>query len=109
MSDFARNTTRRNRGRWLRVTGGLFIDLLDWRQALQRYTRHFTMKLRHQHAGILASCSAVEEHPDGSEIFAAEDLLWDYEGDDIVITVARDYLRPNRSVTLRWDVQRAAT
>lgn len=90
-------------------TGGLFKELLYWRQSLQRYTRHFTFRVRHQDAGTLTSCSAVEEHPDGSESFAAEDLLWDYEGDDIVITVARDYLRPNQSVTLRWDVQRAAS
>jgi hypothetical protein len=90
-------------------TGGMFKELLYWRQSLQRYTRHFTIKLRHQGAGTLTSCSAVEEHPDGSESFAAEDLLWDYDGDDIVITVARDYLRPNQCVTLRWDIQRAAS
>jgi hypothetical protein len=90
-------------------TGGQFRELLYWRQSLQRYTRHFTVRLRHEGAGTLTSCSAVEEHPDGSESFAAEDLLWDYEGDDIVITVARDYLRPNQCVTLRWDVQRAAS
>lgn len=90
-------------------TGGLFKELLYWRQSLQRFTRHFTLRVRHQGAGTLANCSAVEEQADGSESFAAEDLLWDYEGDDIVITMARDYLRPNQCVTLRWDVQRAAS
>ena len=90
-------------------SGGLFKEQLYWRQSLQRFTRHLTLKLRHQGAGILTTCSAVEEHPDGSESFAAEDLLWDYEGDDIVITVARNYLHPNQCVTLRWDVQRATS
>lgn len=90
-------------------TGGVFKDLLYWRQSLQRFTRHLTFRVRHRGAGILTTCSAVEEHPDGSESFAAEDLLWDYEGDDIVITVGRNYLHPNQCVTLRWDVQRATS
>jgi hypothetical protein len=89
--------------------GGQFRELLYWRQSLQRYTRHFTIRLRHRGAGTLTSCSAVEEHPDGSESFALEDLIWDYDGDDIVMTVTRDYLRPNQCVTLRWDVHRAAS
>ncbi|GAA4718840.1 hypothetical protein [Phytohabitans rumicis] len=87
--------------------GGQFLEQLYWRQSIQRYTRHLTVRVRHREAGVLGQCSAVEERPDGSESFASEDLLWDYEGNDIVMTVTRDYLRPNQSVTLRWDVDRA--
>ncbi len=92
-----------------RCEGGQFRDMLYWRQSIQRYTRHFTMSIRHRGAGSLASCSAVEEHADGSETFASEDLLWDYEGDDIVFTLTRNYLRPGQSVTLRWDIERATS
>ncbi|MDQ7910206.1 hypothetical protein RB614_37495 [Phytohabitans sp. ZYX-F-186] len=87
--------------------GGQFLDQLYWRQSVQRFTRHLSVQVRHQAAGTLSHCSALEEHPDGSESFASEDLLWDYEDDDIVMSVTRDYLRPNQSVTLRWDVDRA--
>jgi hypothetical protein len=86
--------------------GGRFEDALYWRQAVARYTRHFTINLRHGDAGDLISCSAVEEHEDGSENSATEELIWDYEGDDVIITLTRDYLRPNQSVTLRWTVTR---
>jgi hypothetical protein len=86
--------------------GGRFPNRLYWRQSLPRYTRHLTINLRHREAGTLASCSAVEEHPDGSENSATEELLWDYDGDDFVVTLTRDYLRPNQSVTLRWDIAR---
>jgi hypothetical protein len=90
-----------------RCEGGQFLEQLYWRQSIQRYTRHLTVRVRHRDAGTLSHCSAVEEHPDGSETFASEDLLWDYEGDDIVMTVTRDYLRPNQCVTMRWDAARA--
>ena len=86
--------------------GGRFEKALYWRQSIARHTRHFTINLRHGNAGDLISCSAVEEHEDGSENSATEDLIWDYEGDDVIITLTRDYLRPNQSVTLRWKVTR---
>jgi hypothetical protein len=35
-------------------------------------------------------------------------LLWDYEGDDVVMTVTRDYLNPGQAVTLRWDMTRGS-
>ncbi|MFB9833802.1 hypothetical protein [Actinoallomurus acaciae] len=89
--------------------GGRFEDALYWRQAIARYTRHFTINLRHGEAGGLISCSAVEEHEDGSENSATEELIWDDEGDDVIITLTRDYLRPNQSVTLRWTVTREHT
>lgn len=89
--------------------GGRFEDALYWRQSIARYTRHFTINLRHGDAGDLISCSALEEHEDGSENSATEELIWDYEGDDVIITLTRDYLRPNQSVTLRWKVTREHT
>jgi hypothetical protein len=85
-------------------TGGRFVDDHYWRQAIPRYTRHLTIRLRHRGGGQLAVCTAVEEHPDGSENSATEELMWDYDGDDVVITLTRDYLRPNQAVTLRWAV-----
>jgi len=30
--------------------------------------------------------------------------MWDYEDDDMAITLTRDSLRPNQAITLRWDV-----
>jgi len=84
--------------------GGRFLGDHYWREALRRYTRHFTIRLRHRGGGQLAVCTAVEEHPDGSENSATEQLMWDYDGDDVVITLTRDYLSPNEAVTLRWAV-----
>lgn len=86
--------------------GGRFEDALYWRQGINRYTRHFTLNLRHGDAGDLISCEAIEEHADGSENSATEELIWDYEGDDVIITLTRDYLRLGQSVTLRWTVDR---
>ncbi len=86
--------------------GGRFEDALYWRQAVYRYTRRLTINLRHANAGDVLSCSAVEEHPDGAENSATEHLTWDYEGEDVIVTLVREYLRPSQSVTLRWEVAR---
>ncbi|MEV5707450.1 hypothetical protein [Actinoallomurus sp. NPDC052274] len=86
--------------------GGRFEDALYWRQGINRYTRRFTLNLRQADAGDLIGCSAIEEHQDGLEVSATEELIWDYEGDDVIITLTRDYLRPGQSVTLRWTVTR---
>ena len=90
------------------VTGGLFVDEFYWRQTTPRYVRHLVIRLRHRGAGRLDDCAAVEEHPDGSENSAAEELRWDHEGSDIVVTLTRDHLRPNQAVTLRWEFDREA-
>ncbi len=84
--------------------GGRFLDDHYWRQSIPRYTRHLTIRLRHRGGGQLSVCTAVEEHPDGSDNSATDDLMWDYEDDDVVIMLTRDYLRPNQAVTLRWAV-----
>jgi hypothetical protein len=88
------------------VTGGLFLTEFYWRQATPRYVRHLAIQLRHRGAGRLCDCAAVEEHPDGSENSAAEQLRWDYEGPNLLVTLTRNDLRPNQAVTLRWELDR---
>ncbi|WP_280366657.1 helix-turn-helix transcriptional regulator [Nocardia wallacei] len=87
-----------------RCIGGQFVSDHYWRQGILRHTRRFTIALRHQQAGRVVACSAVEEHPDGSENSADEDLLWDYDTGDVLITVTRNHLRPNQAITIRWEV-----
>ncbi|MFF0491107.1 hypothetical protein ACFYTQ_18965 [Nocardia sp. NPDC004068] len=52
----------------------------------------------------MISCSAIEEHQEGAEHSVTEDLLWDYDDSDVIIELSREYLRPNQSITLRWEV-----
>jgi hypothetical protein len=85
------------------VDGGQFKDDHYWRETMRRYVRHYTLRIRHE--GIqLSGCTASEEHPDGSENSATDSLMWDYDDQAAVMTVTRDYLRPNQAITLRWDV-----
>jgi hypothetical protein len=85
--------------------GGRFDERHYWRQSMPRYTRHFTLRVRQQ--GIqLVTCSASEEFSDGAESSANDSLTWDYEDGYAVLTLTRDYLRPNQAVTLRWEVIR---
>ncbi|SFP73723.1 hypothetical protein SAMN04489713_1176 [Actinomadura madurae] len=86
------------------IRGGRFLRDHYWRQGIARYLRHYTLRVRHRGAGQLLRCTAAEEHPDGSENSAEADLVWDYDGDDVVMTLTRNYLRPNQALTLRWDV-----
>jgi hypothetical protein len=83
---------------------GQFLEDRYWRQTIPRYLRHYTLRVRHRGAGQLLRCGAAEEHPDGSEDSADDALMWDHEGDDVVMTLTRNYLRPNQALTLRWDV-----
>lgn len=87
-------------------TGGRFVDAFYWRQDILRYTRRFTIMMRQAGGHRLITCSGEEVQPNGSTNSTTEDLLWDYDGDDIVVTLTRDYLRPNESVTLRWEFDR---
>ncbi|WP_227981075.1 hypothetical protein [Nocardia spumae] len=59
-------------------------------------------------AGSPRSCSPAPASSAANDLInsATEDLLWHYDGDDIVVTLTRDYLRPNESVTLRWEIDR---
>ncbi len=86
--------------------GGKFLDALYWRQTIYNHTRGFAINLRHNDAGDLISCSAIEEQQNGAENSATEDLVWDCENSDVIITLTRKYLRPSQSVTLRWKVTR---
>lgn len=67
------------------------------------------MRLRHEDAPNLANCTATLENPDGTERSAAENLIWDHTTDGIVITVSCGYLRLGQAVTLRWEIDHAAT
>ena len=89
-------------------TGGCFLDDHYWRQAILCPTRHLTVSVRHEQASLLR-CSAIEEMPDGSEVVATDDILWDYEGADLTMTLTRDYLNPNQALTLRWEIDRGPT
>ena len=84
--------------------GGQFVSDHYWRQSIPRYTRRFTLALRHRGVRPLIHCGATEELPDGSEVSTAQDIVWDHEGDDVVLTHTRDYLQPNQAVTVRWEV-----
>lgn len=84
--------------------GGRFVSDHYWRQAFPRFVRRFTLTLRHGGVKPLFECSAIEELSDGSERSATEQLVWDYEGDNVLIVLTRDYLWPNQAVTLRWEV-----
>lgn len=86
-------------------TGGQFISDHYWRQSAPRYTRHMTITLRHNAVGRLLSYSALEEQVNGSERSVSEDLLWDSDGNDVLVTLTRDYLRPGQALTIRWDVE----
>jgi hypothetical protein len=89
------------------VEGGKFAENHYWRQTMPRYTRQYTIRVR-QAEIELGGCTATEEHPDGSENSAADSLLWDYEVNDAVMTLTRDYLTPAQAVTLRWEVIRGS-
>jgi hypothetical protein len=87
-------------------TGGRFVSDHYWRQALPRYTQRLTIDVRHRAAGRLVSCSALEEHPDGSETSATDRLTWDHSGPDVIMRVGLDDLLPNQALTLRWNTAR---
>ncbi|WP_228825270.1 hypothetical protein [Nocardia farcinica] len=88
-----------------RCTGGQFISDHYWRQGAARFTRHLTITLRHRAVAKLLSYSAVEEHSTGTEVSVSDEIVWDNEGADALVTLTRDYLSPGQTLTLRWDVE----
>ncbi len=88
------------------ATGGRFVYDHYWRQGVPRATDLFTIRLRHAGIKSLSKCSAIEERPDGSEVSATESLTWRRDEDGINVELVRTNLRPNQSVTLRWDTPR---
>lgn len=88
-------------------TGGLFSDELYWRQAIFRPTRKLSLHLRLCGVQTLSQCSALEEHPNGSEVTATESLTWGRDGDGTLIGITRYDLLANQAITLRWGVPHA--
>ena len=84
-------------------SGAEFQKDFYWRQAFARYTRQYTLRVRHKGLGSLAGITASEELPDGTELLARQSVEWDYDGDDVVMTFTRDHLQPNQYATLEWD------
>ena len=89
--------------------GGSFHDDWYWRQQMPRYTRRYTLRVRHHGIKRLSECTAMIERPDGSEAPVTEGLLWDYDDHGVSLTLAADYLRPGQTVELRWDTDSAAS
>jgi hypothetical protein len=84
-------------------TGAEFQKDYYWRQAFARYTRQYTLRVRHRGLGELAEIRATEELPDGTESLAQQSVVWDYDNADVQMTFTRDYLQPNQYATLRWE------
>lgn len=89
--------------------GGRFVHNDFWCQSVPRYTRYFTLKIRHRGVAMVLNCTAIEEHIDGSETSAIEDLVCSDEDGDALVTLTRDYLQPGQAVTVRWRVSQAAS
>ncbi|WP_139190499.1 hypothetical protein [Actinokineospora iranica] len=88
--------------------GGRFISDHHWQQTAMRYTRQFSIRLRHRGARQLVSCVTLEEHPDGSQNSATEALDWEDSEGDVTLTLRRELLHPNQVITLRWEVDRGS-
>jgi hypothetical protein len=88
--------------------GGQFVSDHYWRQSIFRPTDELVMLLRLEGITSLTECSAIEERPDGSEVSATESLAWHKKDGSITVELIRRQLRPNQSVTLRWDVPRVS-
>ena len=84
-------------------SGAEFREDYYWRQAFARYTREYTLRVRHDGLKEAVGITATEELPDGTETMAQESISWDYDGDDVVMTFTRDHLQPNSYATLRWE------
>ncbi|MCA1708958.1 MAG: hypothetical protein LC808_39055 [Actinobacteria bacterium] len=87
--------------------GGRFVHDHYWRQSIPRYTRYFTLNIRHRDAPMLLNCTAIEEQIDGSETSAIEDLICSDEDGDALVTLTREFLQPGQAVTVRWEVNHA--
>jgi hypothetical protein len=84
-------------------SGAEFGEDFYWRQAFARYTREYTLRVRHDGLKECGAITASEELPDGTETLAHESVAWDYDGDDVIMTFTRDHLQPNQYATLRWE------
>jgi hypothetical protein len=86
-----------------RCSGAEFRGDWYWRQQFARYTRAYTLNVRHEGIKEVAGITATEELPDGTETLAQESISWDYDGDDVIMKLTRHSLEPNQYATLRWE------
>lgn len=84
-------------------SGAEFRTDYYWRHSFARYTKAYTLRVRHDGLTDLAGITATEELPDGTETLARQSVEWDYDGDTVVMTFTRDHLQPNQYATLRWE------
>jgi len=84
--------------------GGMFVDAMYWRQAIARYTKHFSLSVTQHGVAEFRGCTAVEQLPDGAENSVDQNTLWDLDTDRLHITLTREDLHANQYVTLFWDV-----
>lgn len=84
--------------------GGRFVSNHYWRQMLPRFTRRLVISVRHRGGRRLATYSAHQQRPDGSENSITDGVMWSCENTDVIITLVREELDANQVVTLRWDV-----
>jgi hypothetical protein len=83
--------------------GGRFIDEQYWHQIIALHTRHYTITIHDARTRTLTSCIAKEEYPDGMVVLSNEGLMWTPTDDGVTITLTRDHLQQNQTVTVRWD------
>jgi hypothetical protein len=86
--------------------GGQFVSDHYWQQSLVRFTRRLSFQVRHRGGRQLVSCTATKDHIDGAQHLLADAVRWDEADGDVVVSLTHEYLRPNESVTLRWEVDR---
>ncbi len=84
-------------------SGGEFREDYYWRQTIARYTREYTLNVRHCGLKRLGGFNATEDLTDGAEVVAQQSVAWHYEGEDVVMTFTRDHLHPAQNATLRWE------
>lgn len=86
-----------------RCSGAEFRGDWYWRQQFARHTQAYILNVRHAGIHEVAGITAIEELPDGAERLAQESVIWDYDGDDLIMTFTRERLEPNQYATLRWE------
>ncbi|WSY16510.1 helix-turn-helix domain-containing protein [Embleya sp. NBC_00896] len=86
--------------------GGMFVGPMYWLQAIARHTRRFSLTVTQHGATEFHGCTAVEQHPDGSENSVAQHTRWQLDEDRLRLTLHREDLHGNQFLTLRWDAGR---
>ena len=84
-------------------SGGEFRKDLYWRQSFSRFTRQYTLRVKHCGLRSLGGFTATEDFPDGTEVVRQQAVAWHYEGDDVVMSFTLDRIQPGQYATLRWE------